>query len=76
MITIYGKVGCKACDDAKKLCEDNGVNFTYLTLGSDYSVSDFYGIAPKSWRSFPMVSFNGEFKGGLKELKDYIKGLI
>ena len=75
MLTIYGKDGCSSCDDAVKLCELNKIKHVYVSLGKDYTIQDFYGIAPRSHKSFPMISFNGEFVGGLKELKEYISSI-
>lgn len=75
MITIYGKPNCQSCKDAVGLCEDSGIKFKYVSLGVEYDISDFYSVAPRSWRSFPMISFNGEFMGGLTDLRVYLSGL-
>lgn len=71
MFSIYGKDSCAACNEAKELL--SGKDFEYKLLGKDYSVGDFYEIAPRSVRSFPMIAKDGVYFGGLAELKTYLK---
>ena len=52
MIKIYGKQGCSSCNQAKALCESNGISYEYLSLGKDYQLSEFMSIK-EGHRSFP-----------------------
>lgn len=36
-VVIYGKPGCKYCNDAKQICESNGIDYQYSTVGVDIS---------------------------------------
>lgn len=68
-IVIYGKTACPSCDQAKQYLEKKDINFEYKCLGTDYTISDFYEVAPRSHRTFPMISFNGEYLGSFEDLK-------
>ena len=80
MIKIYGKVGCSACVQAEQLLETKGLNYEYALLGLDYSLAEFYNVAPKTHRTFPMITvlvkYDGvemeEYIGGLTELKEVL----
>ncbi len=81
MIIIYGKASCKSCDEAKQLCTNNSVEYEYKQMGKDYDLSEFYSIAPRSVKSFPMVAiverYDGvdmheQYIGGLVELKEIL----
>ena len=69
MIKIYGRAGCSSCDQAKALCESNGVSYEYLSLGKDYQLSEFMSIK-EGHRSFPLITKDDEYIGGLVELKE------
>ena len=71
-VTIYGKVNCKSCDEAKQLCTNNSVEYEYKQMGKDYDLSEFYSVAPRSVKSFPMVAKDGEYIGGLQDLKNLL----
>lgn len=72
-VTIYGKASCKSCDEAKQLCTNNSVEYEYKQMGKDYDLSEFYSVAPRSVKSFPMITLDGEYVGGLQELKELLK---
>lgn len=74
MYTIYGKTGCSACVQAKQLLENKGVDYEYVLLGLNYSLDDFYTIAPKTHKTFPMVTVNGQYIGGLHQLQQILGG--
>ena len=80
MYTIYGKTGCAACIQAKQLLETKGLEYEYVLLGLNYSLDEFYNVAPKTHRTFPMITklvkYDGvemeEYIGGLTELKEVL----
>lgn len=72
MVKIYGKQGCTACDVAKAYCQTNGVEYQALMLGTDYQLNEFIKIGQGKWKSFPMITYNGEFVGDLESLKNIL----
>ena len=71
MIKIYGRAGCSSCNQAKALCESNGVSYEYLSLGKDYQLSEFMSIK-EGYRSFPLITKDDEYIGTLQDLKLYL----
>lgn len=71
MIKIYGRAGCSSCDQAKALCESNGISYEYLSLGKDYQLSEFMSIK-EGHRSFPLITKDAEYIGTLQDLKEYL----
>ena len=72
MFTVYGKTGCSACVQAEQLLETKGLDYEYALLGLNYSLEDFYNVAPKTHKTFPMVTKDGKYIGGLVELKEVL----
>ena len=72
MIKIYGKQGCSSCEQAKALCESSGLSYEYLSLGKDYQLSEFMSIK-EGHRSFPLITKDDEYIGGIVELKNTFK---
>ncbi len=70
-VTIYGKANCKSCDEAKQLCDNNSVEYEYLSLGKDYQLSEFMSIK-EGHRSFPLITKDDEYIGTLQDLKQYL----
>lgn len=68
MFTIYSKDKCQQCDSAKLLCQMKGVEFEVKKLDVDYTKEDILTLAPNT-RSFPVVFKDGEYLGGLPDLK-------
>ena len=79
-VTIYGKVNCKSCDEAKQLCVNKSVEYEYKQMGKDFELLEMYYIAPRNHKSFPMITklvkYDGvemeEYIGGLTELKEVL----
>ena len=67
-ITIYSKPMCPACNTAKATLEAKGLAFEYKVLNKDYSIAEFYEIAPRSHKTFPMLTLDGVFAGTLNDL--------
>lgn len=70
MITIYGKEYCSYCTMAKNLCEQKGVEYTYLMLGEDYDADEFSEKFPTA-RTFPQIVVDEEAIGGFNELREH-----
>ena len=74
MIKIYGKAGCSACVQAEQLLETKGLDYEYALLGLNYSLEKFYNVAPKTHRTFPMITKLVKYDG--VEMEEYIGGLV
>ena len=72
MIEIYGKPQCPYCDKAKALCERRNFEFTYKTLGIDYTKEELLESFPNA-RTVPQIRINGESIGGYDQLVTYIE---
>ena len=72
MFTIYSKDECQQCDSAKLLCQMKGVEFEVKKLDVDYTKEDILTLVPQA-RSFPLIFKDGEYLGGLVELKQALK---
>ena len=72
MFTIYSKDKCQQCDSAKLLCQMKGVEFEVKNLDVDYTKEDILALVPQA-RSFPLILKDGEYLGGLVELKQTLK---
>lgn len=70
MITIYGKPNCGYCNMAKTLCEQRGVEYSYLSLGEDYDADEFAEKFPTA-RTFPQIVVDDQTVGGFNELREY-----
>lgn len=69
MFVIYSKKDCNSCTQAKQLLDNLELDYKYKVLGDDYDLAEFYSIAPRSHRAFPMIAKDGEYLGSLLELK-------
>jgi len=67
MIEIYGKELCPYCDRAKQLCEKDGYEFTYQSLGTDFTRDELLEMFPTA-KTFPQIKIDGEAIGGYDEL--------
>ncbi len=76
MYEIYSKVDCPNCDKAKRVLVQEGAEHRVKILQVHFTIEDLYQIAPRSHRSFPMITKHGEYLGGIQELLvDVEKGI-
>ena len=68
MYEIYSKIDCSNCDKAKQALVQEGYEHKVRVLGVHFTIEDLYQIAPLSHRSFPMVTKQGTYLGGVEEL--------
>lgn len=71
MITIYTKPNCPACEQAKALLREHGKQFVTQRIGQDIPVEMLTEEYPLA-RSAPIITVNGEYLGGLHQLKEYL----
>ena len=67
-VTIYGKTSCGYCVQAKSLCEQKGLDYTYLQLDEDYTFDEFKAEFPTA-RTFPQIIVDDNKVGGFMEFK-------
>ena len=67
-VTIYGKTSCGYCVQAKSLCEQKGLDYTYLHFDEDYTFDEFKAKFPTA-RTFPQIVVDDNNIGGFTELK-------
>lgn len=72
MIEIYGKPACPYCDKAKAFCEMRNLEYTYKSLGTDYTKEELLETFPGA-RTVPQIRINGENIGGYDKLGAYIE---
>ncbi len=68
MYEIYSKNDCSFCEKAKQLLVTEGYEHDVKILGIHFEVEDLYEIAPRSHRTFPVVTKHGTYLGGYQEL--------
>ena len=80
--TIYSKSGCQYCSIVKKIIKDNYFNYTEINC-DEYLIEDKEGfldfiekLAKISFKTFPMVFYDGKFLGGVTDTKERINNLL
>lgn len=72
MIEIFGKPMCPFCDKAKMLCETRKYEYTYKSLGTDYTKEELLEMFPGA-RTVPQIIVDGKKIGGYNELLAYVE---
>ena len=66
---VWSQTNCPACTEAKRLLEQQGVRIVEKMLGiNGYTKKDLIDVVPHA-RSVPQIFLDGEYIGGLQELK-------
>ena len=80
--TVYSKSGCSNCVTTKKLLKEHNFLFTEVDC-DDYIIEEkekflnfIENIAETSYRTFPMVFYDGKFVGGFTHTKEFIDKLL
>ncbi|MGE4131589.1 MAG: glutathione peroxidase [Bdellovibrionales bacterium] len=66
-VTIFTRLGCQFCAEAKDLLKKNKIPFEEHILGQDYSIKTL--VALSGTTKVPQVFMNGQRIGGAEELK-------
>jgi glutaredoxin len=72
MIEIFGKPMCPFCEKAKQFCETRGFEYTYKSLGTDYTKEELLENFPGA-RTVPQIRIHGKNIGGFDQLGPYIE---
>ena len=63
---IYGKAGCKPCEDAKGLLTRENEQFTYIDISTDMAAKT--KILNAGFMSVPQIYFGDTYIGGYGDL--------
>lgn len=80
--TIYSKSGCPNCTLVKKIIKEK--QFFYTEINCDEYILEYKeeflnfieNIAETSYKTFPMVFYDGKFVGGLTHTTEFINKLL
>jgi len=63
-VTIYSKVPCPSCEQAKNVLKSRGIPFDVLVLDKDYDMEELMDkleeIGMMGFRTFPLMIQNGK----------------
>jgi glutaredoxin len=66
---VWSQTNCPACTEAKRLLEQQGTRIVEKMLGiNGYTKKELIELVPHA-RSVPQIFLDGEYIGGLQELK-------
>jgi len=68
---LWSQENCLACNQAKSLLEIKGIRFIVKMLGENATKQELLEAVPDA-RSVPQIFLNGEYIGGLVELRKAI----
>jgi glutaredoxin len=80
--TIYSKSGCPNCTSVKKLIKEKYFFYSeincdeYILEDKEQFLKEIENIAQKSWKTYPMVFYEGKFVGGLTETTNLIDKIL
>lgn len=80
--TVYSKSGCPNCMTVKKIIKENSFFLTeincdeYILEDKDEFLKFIENVAETSYKTFPMVFYEGQFIGGLSHTTEQINKLL
>lgn len=80
--TIYSKSGCHNCSKIKKLLTEKHLFFLevqcdeYLIEDKDNFLSFIENKIGKSYKTFPIIFYDGKFVGGYNEAVEHIEKIL
>jgi len=69
VITMFSKIGCPYCANAKKLLKDKGLDYEEIILGKEVTTRSIKAVTGRT--STPQVFIDGKHIGGSEELATY-----
>lgn len=69
---VWSQKGCAACEQAKALLTSRGIPFEVKTLGEDATKAELIAAVPHA-RSVPHIFLQGQYVGGLAELRNALR---
>lgn len=71
---LWSKYHCVQCEQAKMLLKNNGIKFEERKIGDGYTKEELLEAIPTA-KSVPQIFLNGEYVGGLTELKKTLSSI-
>lgn len=68
---VWSQANCPACNQAKALLDIKGIPYEVKMLGENATKQELLEAVPTA-RSVPQIFLNGEYVGGLTELRKAI----
>jgi glutaredoxin len=68
---LWSQKNCLACNQAKSLLDIKGIPYEVKMLGENATKEELLKVVPNA-RSVPQIFLNGEYVGGLPELRKLI----
>jgi glutaredoxin len=68
---LWSQENCLACNQAKSLLDIKGIPYEVKMLGENATKEELLKVVPNA-RSVPQIFLNGEYVGGLPELRKLI----
>lgn len=63
-VTIYSKIPCTSCEQAKNVLKSRGIEFEVLVLDKDYTMADLMDkldeLGMLAFRTFPLIVQDGQ----------------
>lgn len=64
MVTIYSKIPCTSCEQAKNVLKSRGIDFEVLVLDKDYTMENLMDkldeLGMMGFRTFPLIVQDGK----------------
>ena len=73
LVEIWGKSHCPYCDRAKRLCDKEGLYYTYHQLDEDYTKEELFELFPNT-RTLPQIIVDNKHIGGFMDLRTFLIG--
>ena len=70
---VYGKPKCQFCVKAKTLLESKGLAYTYVEIGRDISLGEFFHVIGEEVRTVPQIMVDKHLIGDYNSLIRYLK---
>jgi glutaredoxin-like protein len=69
-VTVFSREGCPFCAKAKRLLNENGIEFEELQLNRDYTDQTLRAVSART--TYPQVFINGQHIGGCDDLQEWL----
>ena len=69
---VWSQANCPACNQAKALLDSHGTSYERKRPGKNATKQDLLAAVPTA-RSVPQIFLDGEYVGGLPELRNALR---
>lgn len=68
---VWSQANCVACNQAKNLLDIKGISYEVKMLGENATKQELLDVVPDA-RSVPQIFLDGEYVGGLDQLRKVV----